>query len=173
MNLQQRIKDSVRDIPDFPKPGILFKDITPVLQNAALFSKIIEAFAVRYTDKNVDVIAGIESRGFIFGSALAVRMGKPFVLVRKEGKLPYETVKASYDLEYGSATIEMHIDAIRKGNRVVVIDDLLATGGTANATCRLIENQGGVVVESAFVIELGFLNGRNLLNREVFSLVQY
>ena len=143
------------------------------MQNAALFSKIVEVFAGRYAGKEVDVIAGIESRGFIFGSALAVRMGKPFVMIRKEGKLPYETVRKSYDLEYGSAVIEMHIDAVQKENRVVVIDDLLATGGTARATCDLIEGEGGKIVESAFVVELDFLKGREILNCEVFSLVHY
>lgn len=174
MSLQNEIKLAIRDIPDFPKPGILFKDITPILQKPALFAQIVDAFANRYADKKIDVIAGIESRGFIFGSALAMRMGKSFVLIRKGGKLPYDTEKASYDLEYGSATIEMHVDAIQKGNRVLVIDDLLATGGTAAAASLLIEKLHGVVVECAFVVELAFLKGKeNLHGHEVCSLVQY
>ena len=173
-NLTTQIKKKIRDVPDFPKPGILFKDITPLLQDPDIFSKIIEAFFSRYKDKNVDAVVGVESRGFLFGAPLAYDMDVSFVPVRKGGKLPYKTVQNSYDLEYGSATIEMHVDAIQKGSRVVVIDDLLATGGTAGATCELIEKQGGKVVECAFVVELNFLNGRSKLNgRDVFSLVQY
>ncbi len=174
MNLSQLLKSKIRDVPDFPKPGILFKDITPVLQDAALFKKVIRAFVERYAKKKIDIVIGIESRGFIFGAPIAYELGISFVPVRKVGKLPYKTIQNSYELEYGNATVEMHIDAIHKGARVVVVDDLLATGGTANAACRLIEQQGGEVVESAFVVELSFLNGRQKLGkREVFSLIEY
>ena len=172
--LSQLLKSKIRDVPDFPKPGILFKDITPVLQDPAIFKKVIDAFAERYRGKKIDSFVGIESRGFIFGAPLAYELGCSFVPVRKVGKLPYKTVQESYDLEYGNATVEMHIDAVHKGHRVVVIDDLLATGGTANATCTLLEKQGAKVVECAFVVELSFLEGRKKLpGRDIFSLVQY
>ena len=174
MELTALLKSKIRDVPDFPKPGILFKDITPVLQDRKLFAEVIDAFGERYLDKKIDTIVGVESRGFLFGAALAYRLGCSLVPVRKSGKLPYKTIQASYDLEYGSATVEMHIDAIRKGERIIVIDDLLATGGTADATCRLVEQHSGKIVECAFVVELTFLNGRDKLKgREVFSLVQY
>lgn len=174
MTLEELIKKNIRDVPDFPKRGIVFKDITPLLQNREIFAKIIDTLAERYVGKKVDIIAGIESRGFIFGSALAYRLGASLVPIRKSGKLPYETVASSYELEYGSATVEMHIDAVRKKDRVVVMDDLLATGGTAGAACELVEQLGGEVVECAFVVELGFLNGRSKLkNRDIYSLVTY
>ncbi|MDP2600419.1 MAG: adenine phosphoribosyltransferase [Deltaproteobacteria bacterium] len=174
MNIDQLLKSKIRDIPDFPKPGIIFKDITPILQDPQVFKKVVDAFAERYSGKKVDVFVGIESRGFIFGAPLAYELGASFVPVRKVGKLPYKTVQESYDLEYGSATVEMHVDAVHKGQRVVVIDDLLATGGTANATCRLLEKQGAHVLECAFVVELGFLEGRKKLpGRDIFSLVRY
>jgi len=174
VNLTNLIKNKIRDIPDFPKPGILFKDITPLLQDKKAFAAVIDAFAERYAGKKIDDIIGIESRGFIFGSALAYKMGVAFVPVRKKGKLPFETVETSYALEYGNATVEIHTDGVKQGSRVIVIDDLLATGGTANATCTLVEKVGGTVVECAFVVELSFLNGRDKLpGREIFSLVQY
>lgn len=174
MDIAQLLKSKIRDVPDFPKPGILFKDITPVLQDSSVFKQVIDVFAERYSGKKIDAFVGIESRGFIFGAPLAYELGSSFVPVRKVGKLPYKTVQESYDLEYGSATVEMHIDAVHKDQRVVVIDDLLATGGTANATCRLLEKQGAHVVECAFVVELAFLDGRKKLpGRDVFSLVQY
>ena len=174
MELTTLIKNKIRDVPDFPKPGILFKDITPILQDAAVFAKVVNAFAERYAPKKISDVVGVESRGFIFGAALAYKLGVAFVPVRKKGKLPYKTIETSYDLEYGSATIEMHIDGVKKGSRVVVIDDLLATGGTAGATCELVEKCGGKIIECAFVVELAFLNGRGKLpGREIFSLVQY
>lgn len=174
MKLTELIKRNIRDVPDFPKPGILFKDITPLLENREAFAKVIDTFAERYVGKKIDAVVGIESRGFIFGAALAYRLGASFVPVRKEGKLPYKSIKTSYALEYGTATVEIHIDGIQKGDRVVVIDDLLATGGTAAATCTLIEKLKGEVVECAFVIELAFLKGKaKLPGRELFSLVQY
>lgn len=172
--MESVLKQHIRDVPDFPKPGIVFKDITPLLQNHAVFDGIIKALTERYSADNIDVVVGIESRGFLFGAPLAHQLGASFVPVRKKGKLPYETVDVSYDLEYGSATIEMHVDAIRDGQKTLVIDDLLATGGTAEATCKLIEKQGGRVHECAFVVELAFLNGRDKIgNRKVHSLVTY
>lgn len=168
------LRKHIRDVPDFPKPGIMFKDITPLLQKPEVFGRIIESFVDRYKKENVDVVVGIESRGFLFGTPIAHQLGASFVPVRKKGKLPYETVDISYDLEYGSATIEMHTDAIGKGHRIVVIDDLLATGGTAAAACTLIEGQGGSIVECAFVVELAFLNGREKMgDRPIHSLVTY
>lgn len=172
--MEQFLKKHIRDIPDFPKPGIIFKDITPLLQSHKAFDTIIKAFVDRYSSKRVDVVVGIESRGFLFGTPLAHQLGAAFVPVRKKGKLPYKTVDISYDLEYGSATIEMHTDAVKKGQRVVVVDDLLATGGTAGAACKLVEGQGAEVLECAFVVELSFLNGREkIINTPVFSLVNY
>lgn len=172
--MEELLRRNIRDIPDFPKPGIIFKDITPLLQNHSAFQKVIETFHERYKGVKLDAILGIESRGFLFGAPLAHQLGIGFVPIRKKGKLPYKTVEMSYDLEYGSATIEMHIDAIKKGSRVVVIDDLLATGGTANAACELVKKQGGLVHECAFVVELGFLNGREKMKGvNVVSLINY
>ena len=157
------LKATVRDIPDFPKPGILFKDITPILQDSRLYERVIAHFGGRYKDEGIDVIVGMESRGFLFGCPLAIAMGIPFVPARKPGKLPYESIGYEYELEYGTNRLEMHVDAIRHGERVLVIDDLLATGGTAAATGKLIEQLGGTVAGYAFVIELGFLGGRKAL----------
>ena len=172
--LENRLKKSIRDIPDFPKPGILFKDITPVVADPILFRDVIKEFAEHYQSKGLTSIIGVESRGFIFGAALAHKMGLPFHLVRKQGKLPYKTIKTSYDLEYGSATVEMHEDAIVKGDVCLVIDDLLATGGTARAACDLIQRQGGTVAACAFMVELSFLNGCTALKDiPIFSLVTY
>ncbi len=168
------IKRFIRDIPDFPKEGIIFKDITPLLKDHAAFDETIAKLAKRYAGMDVDVIVGIESRGFLFGTPLARELKTGFVPVRKKGKLPYKTVSMSYDLEYGSATIEMHTDAVKKGQRVVVVDDLLATGGTAGAACKLLSDQGAEVVECAFIVELGFLGGREKLGcTPVFSLARY
>lgn len=168
------LKKIVRDIPDFPKPGILFKDITPLLQNPQAFKHIADCFVERYRSKPVDVIVGIESRGFLFGSVLAYVLGKSFAIMRKKGKLPYTTVSYTYKLEYGEDTIELHEDAIPKGSNVVIVDDLLATGGTAAAAAHLVEKMGGKVAELAFVIELAFLNGRKVLgDYPVFSLLEY
>lgn len=174
MNLTEEVKTKIRDVPDFPKKGILFKDITPLLQDRVIFAKIIDCFGERYVGKKIDCIVGIESRGFLFGAALAYRLGTSLVPVRKSGKLPYKSIQTSYDLEYGTASVEMHIDALKQGDRVVIIDDLLATGGTASAACELVEKLRGEVVECAFVVELNFLKGRDKLKgREVFSLVEY
>lgn len=168
------LRAAIRDIKDFPKPGIVFKDITPLLADGKLFAKTIDLLAMRYQGQGVDTVLGIESRGFIIGAALAYRLGAGFSVVRKPGKLPYETHSATYDLEYGSDALEIHIDAISSGARVVIADDLIATGGTAAATAQLVGKLGGTVVECAFVIELAFLNGREKLKPYgVYSLVQY
>ena len=168
------LRRAIRDIPDFPKPGIVFKDITPLLANGPLFAKTIDLLAERYREKKIDTVLGIESRGFIIGSALAYRLGAGFSVVRKPGKLPYETHSASYQLEYGLDALEIHIDAISSGARVIIADDLIATGGTAAATAKLVAKLGGTVVECAFVIELSFLKGREKLQPYgVYSLIQY
>lgn len=172
--MNSNVKDLIRDVPDFPKPGILFKDITPVLKDPVALRSVIDEFAMIYKKRNIDAVAGIESRGFILGAPLAYDMRVPFLPIRKEGKLPYDKVKASYSLEYGQATIEMHSDAVDKGQRVLIIDDLLATGGTAAASIDLIERLGGEVVSCGFVIELKFLKGREKLPEgKVESLITY
>jgi adenine phosphoribosyltransferase len=155
-----RIRQAIRDIRDFPKPGIVFKDITPLLANGPLFATTIDLIAERYNGQKIDTVLGIESRGFIIGAALAYRLGAGFSVVRKPGKLPYETHSASYALEYGVDTLEIHIDAVSRDARVIIADDLIATGGTAAATAELVTKLGGTVVECAFVIELSFLKGR-------------
>ena len=164
----------IRDIPDFPKPGIIFKDITPLLADPQAFATSLEMFEERYKDEGVDVIVGIESRGFMFGAALANKMNKSFVPVRKPGKLPAATYRCEYELEYGTDACEIHQDAIPKGAKVLVIDDLLATGGTARATAELVGRAGGEVVGIAFVIELTFLNGAEKLSPfPPYSLIKY
>ena len=150
----------IRDVPDFPKKGIIFKDITPLIASADGLRETIERFRKRYESKGIELVVGVESRGFIFGAALACALGAGFVPVRKPGKLPAETIREEYELEYGTDAIEMHRDAIQKGQKILVIDDLLATGGTLAATCRLVRRLGGEIVEVATVIELAFLNGR-------------
>ncbi len=150
----------IRDIPDFPKPGIIFKDITPLLNNPEAFKAAIDQLASRYAGTRIDKIVGIEARGFIFAGALAYRLGVGMVPVRKKGKLPYKTLSETYELEYGTDTMEIHEDAIKPGDHVLVLDDLIATGGTLAATCRLVEKLGGSIVEVAILIELSFLNGR-------------
>jgi adenine phosphoribosyltransferase len=172
-SLSDDIQASIRDIPDFPKPGILFKDITPVLADPGLMKRIIDHLTERYAGQNIDAVVGMESRGFIFGTPLAIALGAAFVPARKPGKLPYDTVSFSYQLEYGSNTLEMHTDAVKHGDRVLVVDDLLATGGTANATIKLIESLGATVVEAAFVIELGFLKGTEAVTSSTYSLISY
>ena len=168
------IQRAIRDVPNFPKPGIVFKDITPLLANGPLFARTIDLFAERYREENIDTVLGIESRGFIIGAALAYNLGAGFSVVRKPGKLPYEKHQASYELEYGTDTLEIHIDAIPPHARVIIADDLIATGGTAAATAQLVSKLGGTVVECAFVIELSFLKGRDKLKPYgVYSLLQY
>lgn len=164
----------IRDIPDFPKPGILFKDITPLLADPAAFEYTISRLAAHYLTAGIDAIAAAEARGFLFAAPLAIELRKPLVPLRKPGKLPYRTHSLKYDLEYGSAELHMHIDGVAPGARVLMVDDLLATGGTMAAGCKLIEQAGGVVAGLAFLVELGFLNGRaKLPGYDIFSLVTY
>jgi adenine phosphoribosyltransferase len=171
-----QIKAAVRDIPDFPKPGIIFKDITPILKDPALCQNIVDAFAEQLAGTKIDVIAGIESRGFLFGLMLAIKLGVPFVPVRKAGKLPYAIKQKVYELEYGTATIEMHTDAIEPGQHVLIHDDLLATGGTVTAASELITELGGIISGFSFVIGLGFLNGKEKiegLSDNIVVLAEY
>jgi adenine phosphoribosyltransferase len=168
------LRDWIRDIPDFPKPGVMFKDITPLLGNPKAFNAAIERLEREYAKKRLDAIAAAEARGFIFGAPLALRLGVPFVPIRKPGKLPYATIALEYQLEYGQDRLEIHTDAFRSGNRVLLIDDVLATGGTMRACRDLVESAGAIVVACAFVLELSFLGGRAKLEPgEVFSLVHY
>jgi len=168
------LKKLIREVPDFPKPGILFYDITTLLKDPAGLRGVIDGLKNHYRDARVDVVMGIEARGFIFAPALAYALGAGFVPVRKPKKLPAETVSVTYNLEYGTDTLEMHKDAVSKGTRVLIVDDLLATGGTAAAAARMVESAGGEVVGAGFVVELTFLHGRGkLAGREVFSLLQY
>lgn len=171
--MPERLKSVIRDIPDFPKKGILFKDITTLCQDPLAFQVMVDLLAHRYLNQNIDLVVGIEARGFIVGAALAYRLGAGVVLVRKPGKLPYKTHKASYTLEYGEDTLEIHQDAVSKGQRVVIADDLLATGGTASAVIELVEKLDGEVAECAFVVELKELNGRAKLKSPVYSLISY
>ena len=168
------LKKLIREVPDFPKPGILFYDITTLLKDKCGFRAVIDGLKYHYREAQVDVVLGIEARGFIFAPALAYALGAGFVPVRKPKKLPAECVSIAYDLEYGSDGLEMHKDAVGPGTRVLIVDDLLATGGTAAAAARMVENAGGSVAGLGFVVELTFLNGRRkLAGREVFSLLQY
>src|SRR5437016_2510820 len=168
------LKSLIREVPDFPKPGILFYDITTLLKDKKGFATLIDALCEQYIEKQIDVVLGMEARGFIFAPALAYRLNAGFVPVRKPGKLPAETAKLSYDLEYGSNTLEIHKDAIVKDQRVLIVDDLLATGGTAAATARLAHDLGAQIAGLAFVVELDFLKGREKLgDYEVFSLLRY
>jgi adenine phosphoribosyltransferase len=164
----------IRDIPDFPKPGILFKDITPLLAEPTVFRASVEHLAERYGQQKIDAIAAAEARGFLFAAPLALSLRVPLVPLRKPGKLPYRTYSLKYDLEYGQAELHMHIDGIKPGQRVLMIDDVLATGGTMAAGCKLVEQAGGIVVSCAFLVELGFLEGRRKLEEyDLFSLVRY
>jgi adenine phosphoribosyltransferase len=168
------LKQLIREVPDFPKPGILFYDITTLLKDKVGFAKLVDNLGQRYIGRRVDLVLGIEARGFIFGPALAYRLNAGFVPVRKPKKLPAETAKWTYELEYGSDTLEVHKDAIQPGQSVIVVDDLLATGGTARATTKLVESLGGKVVSLAFIVELDFLKGRDkLAGYEVVSMLHY
>jgi adenine phosphoribosyltransferase len=158
--LEHRVGAALRDVPDFPKPGILFKDITPVLADPPLFQAVIEHFAAEYRGQEIAVVAGIESRGFILGGAIAVALGAGFVPIRKPGKLPHDCMRVEYQLEYGADALEAHRDALGPGARVLLVDDVLATGGTAAAAIELVGRLGGTVAGVAFLLELGFLNGR-------------
>ena len=169
-----QLKKLIREVPDFPKKGILFYDITTLLKDKLGFATLIDALSEHYLEKDIDLVLGMEARGFIFGPAVAYRLNAGFVPVRKPGKLPAETAKLQYDLEYGSNTLEIHKDAIQKGQRVVIVDDLLATGGTAAATIQLAKSLGAEIAGLGFVVELDFLKGREKLQgSEVFSLLHY
>lgn len=165
MTLEQKVKDAIRDIPDFPKEGIVFKDITPILQDPELCKEIVEHIKEEVEGLNIQGVAGIESRGFLIGVPLAIALNVPFILIRKKGKLPYETVSYKYDLEYGSAEIEMHTDAVVKGQNILLHDDLLATGGSASAAAELIQMQGANVAAINFLVELSFLKGRTMIDK--------
>ena len=169
-----KLRAAVRDVPDFPKPGIIFKDITPILANGALFRASIDLFLEKCEGKAIDKIVGIDARGFLFGSAVAYKLGVGFVPLRKKGRLPYKTERAAYSLEYGEAEMELHIDAIEPGERIVLIDDLLATGGTSASAATLISKVGGKLLEAQFLIELEFLHGRKKLDpTPVVSFLKY
>ena len=168
------LKDYIRDVPDFPKEGIIFKDITPLLRSPKSFQAVVDSLADKFADERIDLVLGVEARGFIIAGAVALNLGVGFVPVRKAGKLPCETRAVEFELEYGTDTLEMHNDAVEPGQRVLIIDDLLATGGTAVACCKLVENAGAEVAALAFVIELSFLEGREKLKGyQVLSLIQY
>lgn len=172
MNIK-RLQAAIRDIPDFPKPGIVFKDITPILADPKLFKAAIQVLCARHKGNAIKAVVAVDARGFIFGAAVAQKLGAGFIPVRKKGKLPFTTLEESYDLEYGSATLAVHTDAVKPGDTVLIVDDLLATGGTAAATARLIERLGGTIVEIAFLIELAFLHGREKLTPyPVFSAIR-
>lgn len=174
MDFGQHIREYIRDIPDFPREGILFKDITPLLKDGPALKQVIQHMAKYYGDRNIDLVVGPESRGFLFGTPLAFELGIGFVPVRKPGKLPAEVTRVEYALEYGTDALEMHTDAIRKGQRVLIVDDLLATGGTTQAAVKLVEKLGGEVAGLAFLIELSFLKGRSKLNGyDILSLITY
>jgi adenine phosphoribosyltransferase len=168
------LRSLIRDVPDFPKPGIVFKDISTLTKDAEGLRASVDMIAERYADAGVDLVVGIEARGFVFGAAVAYKMGVGFVPARKPGKLPAQTVSVEYELEYGTDAIEIHRDAIAKGQRVLIVDDLLATGGTAAAAAELVSGLGGDVVAIAFLVDLAFLKGRDkLAGYEVFSLIEY
>jgi len=176
MELSNKIHQAIRDVHDFPKEGIVFKDITPIMLDSILSNEIVQALAERYKHANLQGIAGIESRGFLFGFPLAMALGIPFIMIRKQGKLPYEKISHAYELEYGSAVIEMHSDALIPGDRILIHDDLLATGGSAAAAAELIQNCQGVVAGFNFMVELQFLEGREKLKTysdNISNLVQY
>jgi len=173
-DLANKVKGLIRNVPNFPKKGIVFKDITPVLRDATTFARIVGALEAYGRKRGTEVVAGIESRGFLFGAAVAARLEVGLIPIRKLGKLPWKTVKQSYKLEYGTDTMEMHRDAVKKGQRVLVVDDVLATGGTLIGACKLVEKVGGVVAGSTCLLELSFLNGlKKLKGRDFYSIVQY
>ncbi len=168
------LKKAIRDVPDFPKKGIIFKDITPLLQDPILFKEAVNQLCEHFKDEKIDVVASVESRGFILGTTVAYNLGTGFVPVRKKGKLPYRTYSATYALEYGEDTLEIHQDAIKSGDRVLIIDDLLATGGTVGAAIELVKKMGGKIAGIGFLIELTFLNGREKnKGYDMFSLIKF
>lgn len=170
----ERVESLIRDIPDFPKPGIVFKDITPLLADQQAFATVIDHIAERFVGQRVDRVLGIEARGFIVAAPVAYRLGAGFVPARKQGKLPWETIGVDYELEYGTERLELHSDAVGAGHRVLVVDDVLATGGTARAACNVVRDLGAEVVGAGFILELAFLDGRAKLDRtEIFSVLTY
>ena len=170
----EKIREIIRDVPDFPKPGIMFKDITPLLADHAAFTEAVKCMAALCKGRGITKVLGIEARGFLLAAPIAMELGAGIVPVRKKGKLPYKTVSTTYALEYGEDTLQMHEDAVKKGEKVLIVDDVLATGGTAKAVCSLVEKLGGKVEAIVMLIELGFLNGRSkLAGREVHSLLKY
>lgn len=174
MTQVDHLAKAIRDVPDFPKQGIIFKDITTLIKDPGLYREVIDIFHGQYAGKGIAKVAGVEARGYLFSSALAYRLGAGLIPVRKPGKLPAETVEVSYELEYGTDSVQMHKDAVGPGERVLVIDDLLATGGTAAATCELVAGQGAEVAGVAFVVELDFLKGREKLSGyDVFSILHF
>ena len=176
MTLEEKLKNVIRDVPDFTKPGILFKDISTIMLDADLSKEVVLHLKDLYASENIDAVAGIESRGFLFGYPLAMELGVPFILIRKQGKLPYKKISHAYDLEYGSAVIEMHEDAVKKGQRVLIHDDLLATGGSADAAAELVKKCGGEVYGFHFLVTLDFLNGKEKIEKHsanIVNLVRY
>ena len=176
MNLEERIKSVIRDVPDFPKKGIIFKDISTIMLDPVLSADIIDHLVDMYKDLGIEAVAGIESRGFLFGYPLAIRLGVPFILIRKQGKLPYKKISHDYELEYGTATIEMHTDVIKPGQKVLIHDDLLATGGSASAAAELIQKCGGEVIGFNFLVSLSFLDGTKKIqnySKNTINLVSY
>ncbi|MFA7159264.1 MAG: adenine phosphoribosyltransferase [Kiritimatiellia bacterium] len=168
----RKLKAAIRDIPDFPQKGVLFKDITPILGDPKLFKKAVAVLCKRHPRGSIAKVAAVDARGFIFGAAVAMKLGAGFIPVRKKGKLPFNTIEESYNLEYGSATLAMHVDAVKPGENILIVDDLLATGGTAAATAAMVEKLGGKIVEIAFLIELGAFKGRDKLTKyPVFSAI--
>ena len=174
--IEEKLRSAIRDIPNFPKEGIIFKDITPIMMNPQLSNEVVDALYEKYKSEKIDAVAGIESRGFLFGYPLAMRLNVPFVLIRKKGKLPYDKISHDYDLEYGSATIEMHTDALKAGDKVLIHDDLLATGGSAEAAGILVEKSGAKVFGFDFLVSLDFLEGEKKLTKfsdNIANLVAY
>ncbi len=165
MSIEEKLKTIIRDVPDFPKPGILFKDISTLMLDPEVSNEVLNHLVELYKDQHIEGVAGIESRGFLFGYPLAMRLGVPFILIRKEGKLPYKKISFSYELEYGFSTIELHEDAVKPGQRILIHDDLLATGGSAEAAANLIKRCGGELVGFNFLVGLSFLNGEEKLNK--------
>lgn len=171
MTIEDKLKAIIRDVPDFPKPGILFKDISTIMLNPEISNEVLNHLKEMYVGHQIEAVAGIESRGFLFGYPLAMQLGVPFILIRKEGKLPYKKVKHAYDLEYGSAVVEIHEDAVRPGQRVLIHDDLLATGGSASAAAELIKKCGGEIAGFNFLVGLSFLNGEEKLTKHSSNIV--
>ncbi len=165
MSIEEKLKTIIRDVPDFPKPGILFKDISTLMLDPEVSNEVLNHLVELYKDQHIEGVAGIESRGFLFGYPLAMRLGVPFILIRKEGKLPYKKISFSYELEYGFSTIELHEDAVKPGQRILIHDDLLATGGSAEAAANLIKRCGGELAGFNFLVGLSFLNGEEKLNK--------